>query len=282
MSVDQGDALNSLSLSESDIKAGLQSLEPDIPWAHYFDLGHGIETVTPAEEKFYKKAVGLKKLADLLIDVLPRHSRRGSLEGLRVLDLASAEGGHSIALARAGANVLGVEGRQLYVDRATFAAKALGSSTARFEQGDVRKLTADQIGTFEFVLFSGILHHLGRQDFEGMLATLSTLVEDTLFIYTHVSTPASIKRFNLQGPVKTDEGGYEGYLFREHKDNASDEERKRKVRASLDNTFSFWASEYCLVKALKSVGFTCISKLLHPHLFGWEEASYRVMLIARK
>ena len=282
MSVSESYVPQTSGLTASDIKAGLQSLEPDIPWAHHFDLGHGIETVTPAEEKFYKKAVGLKKLAELLIDLLPRHLRRGSLDGLRMLDLASAEGGHSIALAQAGANVLGVEGRQLYVDRATFVAKTLGVSTARFQQGDVRKLTADQTGTFEFVLLSGILHHLGRPDFEEMLTTLSSLVEDTLFIYTHVSTPASIKRFNLQGPVKTDKSGYEGYLFREHKDNASEEQRKRKVRASLDNTFSFWATEQCLVEALQSVGFTCISKLLHPHLFGWEEASYRVMLIARK
>ena len=37
---------------------------------------------------------------------------------LRVLDLASAEGVHSITLAQAGANVLGIEGRELYVERA--------------------------------------------------------------------------------------------------------------------------------------------------------------------
>lgn len=281
MSVGKSDAQNTSQLNESEIKAGLEALEPDIPWAHHFDFGHGLETVTPTEEKFYKKAIGLKKLADLLLDILPHQSRRGSLEGLRVLDLASAEGGHSIALAQAGANVLGIEGRQLYVDRATFAAKALGTSTAKFAQGDVRKLSTDSIGTFDFVLFSGILHHLGQNDFEGMLSTLSTLVEDTLLIYTHVSTSASIDRFNLQGPTKTD-SGYEGYLFREHKDNASEKDRQRKVRASLDNTFSFWATEHCLIKALKTVGFNCISKLLHPHLFGWEEASYRVILIARK
>ena len=273
--------MQSYSISPEEIRQGLDKLESTIPWAHYFDFGNGIETVSPQEEKFYKKAVGLGKLGNLLTDIVPLNCHRGNMKDLRVLDLASAEGVHSITLAKAGANVLGIEGRELYVERATFAAKVLGVDNARFQQGDVRKINPSEVGTFECVLFSGILHHLGQSSFEEMLKTLASLTEDTLIIYTHVSTAQSIERFNLKGPVKT-ETGYEGYLFREHKDNASEEQKYRKVRASLDNTFSFWATEKSLIDALSSVGFKSISKLMKPHLFNWEEASYRLLIIARK
>ncbi|WP_219884535.1 class I SAM-dependent methyltransferase [Merismopedia glauca] len=268
-------------INHDEIRQGLMKLEPSIPWAHYFNFGHGIETVTPESEQFYNKAIGLGKLADLLVETIPLNCRRGTLKGLRMLDLASAEGAHSIQLAKEGAEVLGVEGRQLYVDRAKFAAQVLGVEKASFQQGDVRQVNPLAIGTFEFVLFSGILHHLGQNDFEEMIETLASLTEDTLLLYTHVSTPESIERFRLQGPVKT-ANGYEGYLFREHKDNASEQERYQKVRASLDNTFSFWATEKSLIEAVNKAGFKCISKLLQPHLFNWDAASYRLIIIARK
>jgi len=269
------------SLNSVEIRQGLEALEPSIPWAHYFDFGYGIETVSPQEEKFYKKAVGLGKLGKILINIAPIICKRGTIEGLRLLDLASAEGMHSIAMAQAGANVLGIEGRKLYVERAKFAATVLGTNNVSFQQGDVRKVNPSQVGTFEFVLFSGILHHLGKTDFEPMLKTLASLTEDTLFLYTHVSTLESIERFNLNGPVTT-ESNYEGYLFREHKDNATQEDKARKVRASLDNTFSFWATEKSLMDALAKAGFRVIYKLITPHLFGWEEALYRPLIIARK
>ncbi|MGB3299859.1 MAG: class I SAM-dependent methyltransferase [Phormidesmis sp.] len=269
-------------MSPETIRQALARLEPSIPWSHHFDLGHGIETVSPEEEKFYNKAIGLGKLGELLTEVLPLHCRSGELKDLSVLDLASAEGVHSIRLAQAGAQVVGVEGRQIYVDRATFAAKALGVENVSFRQGDVRTVGPSEIGTFECVIFSGILHHLGQSSFEGMLQTLASLSTDTVFLYTHVSTPASIKSFRLEGPVKT-ESGYEGYLYREHKDGAASQEKYRKVRASLDNTFSFWATEESLVNGLVKAGFRCVSKLLKPHLFSSpEKAAFRLLLIARK
>jgi hypothetical protein len=269
-------------MSPEQILQGLNDLEPTIPWAHHFDLGYGIETVSPQDEKFYNKSVGLGKLSDLLLDIIPLNCRRGTVQGLRVLDLASAEGVHSIALAKAGAHVLGIEGRQIYVDRARFAAKVLGAETVAFQQGDVRSANPAEIGTFECVLLSGILHHLSQDSFEDMLKTLSLLTDDTLIIYTHVSTDSSIQSFRLSGPVTT-ANGYEGYLFREHKDDASNEEKYKKVRASLTDTFSFWATEESLMRGLADAGFKTIYKLIKPHLFSyWEKAAFRLLVIARK
>jgi 2-polyprenyl-3-methyl-5-hydroxy-6-metoxy-1,4-benzoquinol methylase len=267
-------------MDKSQILERMQALDCTTPWAHAYDLGHGIHTIDPSNEQFVKKAQGLAKLAELLQDVVPHFSRRQTLKGMTVLDLACGEGAHSMALARQGAKVVGVDGRQLYVDRARFVSEVLAQRDVHFELGDVRNLDESKIGKFELVLCSGILHHLGQADFDAMIRSMARLCADLLFIYTHISTPLSVERHRLQGPVKS-ERGYEGYLFREHREGASAEEKYRQVRASLDNEHSFWATEESLYAALRSAGFRTIARLIHPHIFGTLEGSYRPLIIAR-
>ena len=268
-------------MDKHEIDARLQQLSPEIPWAHLIELAPGRFTVTPSDEKFYKKATGLSLVGELLLEIAEMQVRGNTLEGKRVLDLACGEGGHAIQFARKGAKVLGVEGRKLYVERARFAAEAAGcADRVEIVQGDVRKLPAD-IGTFDLVLFSGILHHLGQADFDAMVAELGRVTGDIMMLYTHVSTELSVKNHSLQGPVKT-AAGRTGYLFREHQDNATEEQREKKVRASLDNTFSFWAQEQSLVEAIRAAGFKLVLKAVSPHVFAWEGASYRPILISKK
>jgi hypothetical protein len=266
-------------MNRDEVIERLAKLDPATPWTHGFELGHGIHTVDPANEQFYRKAQGLSKLANVLEQVVPYYSRRQSLQRMPIIDLACGEGGHSIALARRGGDVLGVDGRQLYVDRACFISEVLGVS-AQFRLGDVRKLDAKVTGQFELVLCSGILHHLGQYDFDRMIETMAELCSDMLFIYTHIATPLSIERHRLNGPVKS-ERGLEGYLFREHREGASKEEKYRQVRASLDNDYSFWALEESLYESLRRAGFKTVSRLARPHIFGPLEGSYRPIIIAR-
>ena len=267
-------------MDKQEILDRLRALDGTTPWAHHFDLGHGVQTIDPANTQFVKKAQGLAKLADLLLEVVPHFSRRQTLQGMNVLDLACGEGAHSIALAQRGAFVLGVDGRQVYVDRANFVREVLHVDNARFELADVRSLDEGKIGKFDLVLCSGILHHLGQQDFDSMIGSMARLCSDMLFLYTHISTPLSIERHRLQGPVKT-ERGHEGYLFREHREGATAEEKYRQVRASLDNDRSFWATEESLYEALRGAGFRTVARLAHPHIFGRLEGSYRPLIIGR-
>lgn len=262
------------------IKAQLQKLSPETPWAHLMEFAPGVFSVTPENEQFYKKATGLSLVGELLLSVAEMQVHGHSLAGKRVLDLACGEGGHSVQFARKGAKVTGVEGRDLYVQRARFAAEAMGQPDIRIIQGDVRKLPTD-IGTFDITVFSGILHHLGQNDFDGMVQELGRVTQDILLVYTHISTADSVKNHRLQGPVKT-ASGREGYLFREHKDEATAKQREEQVRASLDNTFSFWAKEEALIEGLRSAGFKLILKVVTPHVFGWEGASYRPILVCKK
>jgi SAM-dependent methyltransferase len=268
-------------MEETQIRQRLSQLSPEVPWAHLLQFAPNLYSVTPENEKFYKKAWGLSQVGEVLLDIAQTQVRGHSLQGKRVLDLACGEGGHSVQFAGKGAKVTGVEGRTLYVERARFAAEAMGfANSIEIAQGDVRKLPAT-LGTFDVTVFSGILHHLGQDDFDGMVAELGRVTDDVLLIYTHISTEMSIKNHALKGPVKTARGRT-GYLFREHSDNASAKEREEQVRASLDNTHSFWADEESLVSALRSAGFRVILKAVHPHVFGWEKASYRPILVCKK
>lgn len=267
-------------MTTDEINERLSSLSPEIPWAHMFEFAPGIFSITEDNEKFFKKATGLKKVGDILLAIAKTQVQGNDLAGKSVLDLACGEGYHAIQFAEKLANVVGVEGRQLYLDRASFAAETMGYPGVQFVKGDVRKLDPN-IGKFDIVVFSGILHHLGIDDFDDMVKELGRLTNDLLLIYTHVSSETSVRNHRLEGPVKTPLGR-EGFLFREHKDDATAEQREKKVRASLDNTFSFWAREESVVDALKSAGFSLIMKVLKPHPFGWEGASYRSIFIAKK
>lgn len=267
-------------MSPTDIKQQLNKLSPETPWAHLFEFSPGIFSVTEDNEQFFKKAKGLKQVGEVLLQIAEMQVRGHTLEGKRVLDLACGEGGHSIQFSQKGAEVLGVEGRKLYVDRARFAVEAMGQVKVNIIQGDVRKLDPN-LGIFDIVVFSGILHHLGIDDFDGMIAELGRVTSDLLLIYTHVGSDLAVKNHRLQGPQKT-MLGREGFLFREHKDNATDKQREQQVRASLDNTFSFWAREEALVAALRAAGFQFVLKVLTPHPFGLENASYRPILVAKK
>lgn len=270
-------------LSRDEVERALNTLQPDVPWTHYFQFGE-IETIRQdANAQFYKKSVGLARLGELAVNLARFHTRSGSLEGARILDIASAEGGHSLLFARNGAKeVIGVEGRQLYVERSRFAANALGVGNVRFEQGDVRTIDAQAYGRFDLVFCSGILHHLGQEDFWPMVQNLYHLCKDTLILYTHVSNAQALNTFRLR-PTKPVNGKYEGYLFQEHAEGATAKERERQVRASLDNTYSFWATPESLLDALKDAGFSMICLVDHPHVFGQhQERSFRPVIVARR
>jgi len=269
--------------SQKTIRRKLDQLSPEIPWTHHFNL-NGVETITPEQdEKFYKKSTAAKRLGELALTYYQTFSEGLPLSKARILDVASAEGAMSVAFSQAGAKeVVGVEGRKLYIDRGNLALEVLGIKNVRYIQGDVRKLDPEDMGTFDFVINSGILHHLGQDDFFPFLSSMAAITKGTMFLYTHVSTPKGVVDFRLKGPVKAS-GEFDGYLLQEHKEDATPEERERQVRASLDNTYSFWADEENLIRALKKVGFKFISKVFEPHAFaGYENRNLRVIYIAKK
>ena len=270
-------------ISAQAFEGELNNLSPDVPWTHHFEVS-GVPTISEkVNEKFFKKAKGLKELGEICVQLANNFSAGNTISGKRVLDIACGEGGHSVQFAQAGASeVIGIEGRSLYVERANMIARALELDNMSVQLGDVRAMKPDAIGQFDITVCFGILHHLGQEDFEGFIQSLGDLTTDMLLLYTHVSSDKVAEDFKLKGPVKT-ESGYKGHLFREHKDGATEEEKIAQVRASLDNTFSFWANNESLIKALKNVGFSHVLKVYEPHMFGSiENKNFRQIIIARK
>jgi SAM-dependent methyltransferase len=270
-------------LGEAEMRAGMERLSPDTPWAHYFDLGPVGQTVGPSQAVYYEKAKTLKLIGTQVVEAVPFITRRGAVAGLSVLDLACAEGQHAIELAMAGADrVVGVDGRQLYVDRSSFIARCFGARAAQFLNGDVRSVDPARVGRFELILFFGILHHLAPDDFFPMLQRLHRLSSDTVLIYTHTVDDRANKRFgqSLGAPIRNAHG-YAGRPFREHADDTTPEERASRLRSSLDNTFSFWAEEPELLRALKDAGFRYVSRQLAPNPFPDPVNEFRVLYVAR-
>lgn len=266
-----------------EVRRGLAGLSPEQPWTHHFELS-GVETITPdIDEKFYKKSIAARGLGDLALHYHRIFSEGRPLSETRVLDVASAEGGLSVAFAQAGAKaVLGVEGRKLYVDRANFVVRALGLTNVSTVLGDVRAISRAEHGEFDFTINSGILHHLGQPDFLPFLQAMADVTRDAMFLYTHVSTPEAVVDFRLTGPVLAAET-YKGFLLQEHPEDATPEQRTAQVRASLDNTYSFWATEESLIAALKAVGFKTVVKMFEPHVFGgYVNRNLRVAFLCKK
>jgi ubiquinone/menaquinone biosynthesis C-methylase UbiE len=210
--------------------------------------------------------------------------------------------------AQAGArHVLGVDGRRLAIERGRFAASVLEVSNIEFRQDDVRKLHALEDASFDIVLCSGILHHIEPQEWFPFLKRVARMTADTAIFYTHVAdeqlrtehklTPAQLTspaipssstrglaRFLINAVLSRRSGKLiGGYLYREHRDDASAEERSSKMRASLDNTHSFWPTEETLVAALRKCGFDLVFKVQHPHMFRarWLRNT-RQIIVARK
>jgi tRNA (mo5U34)-methyltransferase len=79
--------------------------------------------------------------------------------GMRVLDLGARDGFFSFELERRGADVLAVD--YMPAERTGFpiAAQLLGSRVV-LRQANLYNLTAAEIGTFDLVLFLGLLYHL--------------------------------------------------------------------------------------------------------------------------
>jgi tRNA (mo5U34)-methyltransferase len=87
----------------------------------------------------------------------------GTLAGRRVLDLGCNAGWWSLLALEAGAEfVLGLDGRQEYLDQAAlvFEAKQIDPARYRFEQGDV--FSHEFPGRYDVVLCLGLLDHVSR------------------------------------------------------------------------------------------------------------------------
>src|SRR3982750_1746029 len=131
----------------AELSAGKSRIEEAFgPWtAHNCQLAPGLWTVRPESVNFDEKVRRCLRIANDFFG--------SDLSGLRVLDLGAGEGGLSLEFAAQGARVVCVDGRQMNVAKAEFAASALGLDI-EFRCQDVRALSTSE--RYDLVLCFGL------------------------------------------------------------------------------------------------------------------------------
>lgn len=220
------------------------------PWTgHNLQLPGDVYTIA---EKITGDEIKLKRNLQIITDVTRR-----PLAELRILDLACLEGLYSVELARQGAQVVGIEGREANIAKARFAKEVFDLPKLDFFLDDVRNLSQTKYGQFDVVLCLGILYHLDAPDVFYFLEKLAEVCTGLAIIDTHISLTAR-KTLTFQGKK------YQGKYYREHSPWSSLEKRKKALWASLDNPRSFWLTRQSLINLLAKNGFTSIYSSLYP------------------
>ncbi len=151
-----------------------------------------------------------------------------------ILELGSLEGGHTIALAQLPGvrRVVGIEGRDINVERSRFALAAAGVAHAEIVQADLEAFDLGQLGRFDAVFNCGLLYHLPEP--ERLLVRLADLT-DRMYLSTHYHPTAD-----------TTVGGYPGGWH---------EEYGIEDPMSGLSTKSFWPTRDALITMLRTAGF---------------------------
>jgi tRNA (mo5U34)-methyltransferase len=165
-------------------------------WWHEIELAPGV--LTPGDDSNRMKLPILDELG------LPKN-----LTGMRALDVGCSDGYFSFELERRGARVTAIDFvPEDYTGFAT-AKKVLGSSV-EYRMENVYNLNPEDYGTFDVILFMGVLYHL-RNPLGGLDSIRSVLAEDgqlylgTMMIDEYVQLQdGSITTLSQLNPVLSD------------------------------------------------------------------------------
>ena len=236
------------------------------PWtADNVDLGGGLYTI---DDKASERAEILRRLMQVIVDVAHR-----PLPELRVLDLACLEGLYGIELALRGARVVGIEAREVNIEKARFVKRTLDLGGLELIQDDVRNIAVAKYGRFDIVLCAGILYHLDVPDVFHFIEHIFDMSSDFAIFDTHVSIAA--RDVDLHNGRK-----YFGRFFTEHYPGSSANEKQTRLWSSVDNDKSFWFTKPSLLNFLSHTGFTSVYECHNPStVYGMAD---RVTLVAIK
>jgi 2-polyprenyl-3-methyl-5-hydroxy-6-metoxy-1,4-benzoquinol methylase len=212
-------------------------------YAHNIQLRDDIYTIGP---RIVGDEIKLRRIVQCVQD----HAG-GSVEGLRILDLACGEGLYGIEFARQKAACVAIEGREPNIHRMRFVKSALSLNNLEIVQDDVRNLSVAKYGEFDVVLCLGILYHLKTPDVFAFVEKLGEVCRKVCIVDTRVSLhPKTSYAYN--GST------YFGTPTEEHWPGDSTETKLSRIRASLDNEYSVWLSRPSIYNLLSAVGFTSV------------------------
>ena len=240
----------------------LSNAELRLKLAHQTWTAHNIRlspevTTMPEKPDFMETDLRLKAILRALTFVY-----RGQLAGLRVADLGCLEGGFALAMAQHGMSVLGIEARQMNLNKALLLKEHFDLPQLEFQLDDVKNFTRERFGEFDVVLALGILYHLN--DPVGWLHQVSQATRRILIVESHYA-PADEGALKLLDPalrhlgplvqVTNNDFNYEGRWFFEFDANA---DREVMPWASYSNNQSFWLTKESLLQSISRAGFDLV------------------------
>jgi 2-polyprenyl-3-methyl-5-hydroxy-6-metoxy-1,4-benzoquinol methylase len=217
--------------------------------AHNIHLADGVYTIVPGIEG--DNEFRLRRVVQTVADIARR-----PFDELRVLDLGCLEGLFAVELARRGAHVVGVEGREANIAKARFAKDVLELDTLELVQDDIRNVSRESYGDFDVVLCLGVLYHFDAPAVFEVLERLASLCRSFAVIETHIST-TSRKRFRFGRAV------YRGSTLDEPLSSV-DEHDRRLLWSSIGNRQSVLLTRASLCNALVHSGFTSVHESHMP------------------
>ena len=233
--------------------------------AHNIHLGSDVYTI---DNKVVGDEYQLRRVMQIFSDV-----SRKALGDVRALDLGCLEGLYAIELARRGARVVAIEGREDNIQKSRFAKEVLSLNNLELIQDDVCNLSKERHGCFDIVLCSGILYHLDVPNVFVFLERIAEVCQGVTVIDTHVGRAE--KEFTYKNKK------YWGARVQEHSPAASPETKAKELWKSLTNPMSFLFTRPSLYNCLAHVGFTSIYETHYPReVFSY--SSERVNLVAIK
>ena len=180
----------------------------------------------------------------------------------RIADLACLEGGYAVALARRGAEVLGIEARRVNFEKLALVADHFALPNLRFLRADVKDFRAETHGRFDAVLALGILYHLDRP--AAWLTQIAPAVGKVVVLDTHYAPESDEAarlvdpRVGALGPLETREDGGTLVSGREVEDLPEGLDPETLPWAAYSNTRSFWLTKESLLKVLRASGFALL------------------------
>jgi hypothetical protein len=181
------------------------------------------------------------------------------LNQLRVLDLACYEGHYTIEFALQGAQAVGIEVRDVNLNKARFLKERLGLDNVHFYQDDVRNLSVSKYGRFDVVLCAGFLYHLDAPAVFEAIENVNSVCDRMAIFETFISFKPVIST-TYKGNT------YWGRYYVEHDENDTPDQKNRALWASIDNPRSFWLTQASLCNALDHAGFTSVFVQANPSL----------------
>jgi 2-polyprenyl-3-methyl-5-hydroxy-6-metoxy-1,4-benzoquinol methylase len=250
------------------------------PWNHNIRLAPDIYTAFCDEWYPEHRAI---------MQVIDRHLN-GGYAGTTVLDLGCLEGYFSLECALHGADVLGIDAREINVKKCEFVKSVVRVPNLAYALDDAMNVTRARYGSFDVVLALGLLYHL--DDPFTFLTQLAGLCEGFLLLDTLVALEDRSQRITDWNPELSGMRdfsfrgkNYRGRLYREYQEGADEEERAFSTTASHTNDLSIWLTEDALVDLLSDAGFEQLEKVVFPRRENnwWSDPSEgRVLYVGRK